>query len=116
MLVLAAGLAVLIRFAWNRNLAVVARRLAAFPSTPGVTMRVEDAGLSVGGERFAWNAVTVDEVGVLRISSEDSTTELVERLTLSSRGRVVVLDALTISNGAVVVGQAWRHLCAHRVP
>jgi hypothetical protein len=114
-LIMGVGLAVLLRFVWRRNVAAVVKRAAATDTAPGVPVRVEDAGLSIGAETFPWNAIAVDELGVVRISSEDSTTEAVDRLTLSSGGRVVVLDALTISNGAVVVGQAWRHLCAHRV-
>jgi hypothetical protein len=114
-LILGVGLAVLLRFVWRRNVAAVVKRAAATVTAPGVPVRVEDAGLSIGAETFPWTAIAVDELGVVRISSEDSTTEAVDRLTLSSGGRVVVLDALTISNGAVVVGQAWRHLCAHRV-
>ena len=115
-LIMGVVLAVLLRFVWRRNVAAVVKRASATSSAPGVPVRVEDAGLSIGAETFAWNAISVEELGVLRISSEDSTTESVDRLTLSCGGRVVVIDALTISNGMVVVGQAWRRLCAHRGP
>ena len=104
----------LMRFVWRRNLAkVVARAEAQVALTaPGQAVRVDATGLAIGGATFSWPQITVQELGVLERSDSDSTSWEVDRLTLLARGRSLMLDAQVVSNGRMVVRQAWRWLSA----
>jgi hypothetical protein len=104
----------LIRFAWRRNLARAGARADAQGAltAPGVEVKVEAAGITVGGAHWPWSGVRVDEVGVIARTSDDTTTYEVDRLTLRAGGRALILDAQALSNGPLIVKQAWRRIGA----
>jgi hypothetical protein len=114
--VIAGGVAFLVRFFWRRSATQIEARAAAQVGSllgePGAPVRVDPAGLTVGSAHFPWPELQVEEVGVVTTTFDDSTVELVERLTLSSGGRTLVLDTLTLSKGPVIVSYAWGRLCA----
>lgn len=114
--VLGGGLAWLASFAWRRNVAKAqARAEASLESSrlaaPGVSVRVDAMGVTVGGSPYAWADLTVREIGVTVITVDDGTAEFVERLTLSGGGRTLVFDSQVLSEPKLVA-QAWRWLCA----
>jgi hypothetical protein len=115
-LVLAGGLAFLVRFFWRRRAAQIEARVAALAGLalgePGAAVRVDPAGLTVGPAHFPWSVLQVEEVSVVATSFDESTVEFVERLNLASGGRTLVLDTVMLSDGRVIVSCAWRQLCA----
>src|SRR5471032_821177 len=79
----------------------VEARAAVAQLPAGTTVRLDEAGLTVGGRLCAWSALTVDDLGVRQRQSNKTRVTYVERLVLSDGGRVVPLDALFLSNGRV---------------
>ncbi|HEY2709898.1 MAG TPA: hypothetical protein VGI95_17760 [Caulobacteraceae bacterium] len=115
-LVLSGGLGWAAWWAWRRNVAKAQARAEASLerarlAAPGVSVRVDAMGVSVGGTPYPWSGLTVQEIGVTVISVEDGTAEFVDRLTLSGGGRTLVLDSQVLSEPKLVA-QAWRRLCA----
>jgi len=116
-LVLAAGLAWLLRFFYRRNLAKLRVRAdAQLPrmAPAGTNIRADADGLSVGQTRYAWSDVVVDAVEITDTTYDDSSVSWIERLDLTGEGRVIVLDTVLIGNGALVLATAWRELTAKR--
>lgn len=108
--VVAVFLAWVVRFASARNIRRTTARAEAQAAlaAPGVRIRVDDAGLSVGPARHAWRELRLEEVGVAATQSADTTDYYVERLTFSAAGQSIVLDALALTEGLPLVSQAWR--------
>jgi hypothetical protein len=82
--------------------------LAQLPE--GARVRLDSAGLSVDGRTAIWSALRVEALGVRERQGSENRVTYVERLVLSSGGQMVPLDALFLSNGRVVLRQAWRQL------
>jgi hypothetical protein len=113
-LLLAAALAVLMRFSYRRTTAKVRQRaeqqLPRMPP-PGALVLVEASALAIGEDRFPWSALIVRALDVTATTFDDAPLNSIERLELSDGGaRPVVLDALLIRNGRAVVDETWRRL------
>ena len=116
-LILAGGLAWLLRFAYRRNLAKVRGRAdAQLPrmAPAGTKIRADADGLTVGQLRHPWSDLAVDTVEITDTSFDDSSVSWVERLDLIGGGRLIVLDTVLVGNGAAVLAKAWRELKAMR--
>ena len=113
-LLLAAGLAGLMRFTYRRRTAKLRERaeqqLPRMPP-PGALVFVEASALGIGEDRYLWDALVVQALDVTATTFNDAPLTLIERLELSGRaGRPVVLDAQLIKNGRAVVDETWRRL------
>jgi hypothetical protein len=84
---------------------VEARASDAMPA--GTTVRLDAAGLSVGGLSWIWTSLKIDEVGIRERQGDHRRITYVERLLVSDGRRAVPLDALFLSNGRAVLEQAW---------
>jgi hypothetical protein len=116
-LVLAAGLAWLLRFGYRRNLAKLRVRAdTQLPLMPpaGTSIRADADGLTVGQVRYGWSSLVIDTVEITDTTYDDSSVSWIERLELTSDGRPVVLDTVLVGNGALVLSTAWRALTARR--
>ena len=116
-LVLAGGLAWLLRFVYRRNLAKLRGRAdAQLPrmAPAGTHIRADGDGLTVGQRRNLWSDLVVDAVEITDTSFDDSSVSFVERLELTGGGRPIVLDTVLIGNGAAVLAKVWRELTARR--
>ena len=116
-LVLAGGLAWLLRFTYRRNLAKVRSRAdAQLPrmAPAGTRIRADADGLTVGQRRNPWSNLVIDAVEITDTSFDDSSVSWVERLDLTGGGGLIVLDTVLIGNGAEVLATAWRELTARR--
>ncbi len=94
-------------------LAAHRRRVEARPDTglaEGETVRVDGAGLTVGGQLLAWTALRVDELWVRERLANERRVTYPERLTLSDGRRAIVLDAVMQSGGQALLEQTWRRL------
>lgn len=113
-LVLAGGLALLMRFTYRRNTGKVRQRAAEQLSRmpPVGTMVLAEAdGLGVGQDRYPWSALAVSAIDVTATNFNDAPLNLIERLELDGAGpRPLVLDAVLIGNGRAVVDEIWRRL------
>jgi hypothetical protein len=113
-LVLAGGLALLLRFTWRRNTAKVRLRadqqLSRMPAV-GTPVVVEADGLAIGAARHAWSALSVSALDITATSFNDAPLTLIERLELDAAAvRPIVLDTVLIRNGRAVVDEVWRRL------
>jgi hypothetical protein len=113
-LLLAAALAILMRFTYRRRTAKVRQRaeqqLPRMPP-PGALVLVEAGALGVGEARFSWSALVVQALDVTDTTFNDASLTLIERLELDSGAALpVVLDAQLIRNGRAVVDETWRRL------
>ena len=113
-LLLAAGLAMLMRFTYQRRTAKVRQRaeqqLPRMPP-PGALVLVEASALGIGENRYSWSALVVQALDVTDTTFNDASLILIERLELSSGADLpVVLDAQLIKNGRAVVDEIWRRL------
>ena len=84
---------------------VEARASDALPA--GTTVRLDAAGLSVGGLSWAWSSLKLDELGIRQRQGNHQRITYVERLLLSDGHRAIPLDALFLDNGRAVLEQAW---------
>jgi hypothetical protein len=113
-LVLAGGLALLMRFTYRRNTAKVRLRATEqLPRMPplGAPVVVDLAGLGVGADLHPWNDLAVSAIDITATSFNDVPLTLIERLELDAGGaRPIVLDAVLISNGRAAVDEIWRRL------
>jgi hypothetical protein len=115
--ILAGGLAWLLRFAYRRNLAKLRGRAdAQLPRmAPAETnIRADADGLTIGQRRNPWSDLVIDAVEITDTTFDDSSVSWIERLDLSGDGRVIVLDTVLIGNGAAVIAKVWRELTARR--
>jgi hypothetical protein len=115
--ILAGGLAWLLRFAYRRNLAKLRGRAdAQLPrmAPAGTDIRADADGLTIGQRRNAWSDLVIDAVEITDTTFDDSSVSWIERLDLSGDGRVIVLDTVLIGNGAAVIAKVWRELTARR--
>jgi hypothetical protein len=113
-LLLAAALAVLIRFVYRRTTAKVRVRaeqqLPRMPP-PSAQVVVEASALGIDEDRYAWSALVVRALDVTASTFNDAPLSLIERLELvGAGGRSIVLDASLIKNGRAVVDETWRRL------
>ena len=116
-LVLAGGLAWLLRFTYRRNLAKLRGRAGAqLPrmAPAGTNIRADADGLTVGQLRNPWSDLVIDAVEITDTTYDDSSVSWIERLDLTGEGRVIVLDTVLIGNGAKVLAKVWRELTARR--
>jgi len=111
-LVLWTGLGFLVRFAYRRNIGKARARIDQMSglAAPGALVRVDGEGLTIGGARYGWPDLVLDEVGVANASAGDSSYVYIERLRLSAGGRSLDLDLLTLKNGRDILGQTWRRM------
>jgi hypothetical protein len=94
-------------------LAAHRRRVEARPDAglmEGEAVRVDGAGLTVGGKLFAWTGLQIDELWVRERLADRRRITYPERLTLSDGRRTIVLDAVLQSAGQPLLEQAWRRL------
>ena len=84
---------------------VEARAAEELPA--GTTVRLDAAGLSVGGLSWPWTSLKVDELGIRQRQGNHQRITYVERLILSDGRRAIILDALFLGNGRAVLEQAW---------
>lgn len=82
----------------------------------GTVLGIDAAALSVGPETYAWPMLALDTVALSSgsvASGETSTPILiVERLSVTARGKTFVLDRAMTENGMLLVDNAWRRLRA----
>jgi hypothetical protein len=74
---------------------------------PGTPVRLDPAGLSVGGHASAWSALSVEQLAIRQRLANKQRITYVEQLTLVDAQRRVNLDALFLGNGRAVLEQAW---------
>jgi hypothetical protein len=113
-LLLAGGLALLLRFTYRRNTAKVCQRaVEQLPRMPpaGAVVVVDAGGLGIGQDRYAWSALAVGAIEVTATTFNDAPLNLIERLELDGAiARPIVLDAVLVSNGRALVDEIWRRL------
>lgn len=85
------------------------QRVAALPP-PGMSVRLDAAGLVIGDRSVAWSELSIGQVELQALSGADDTTYLVERLVLRSPGPDITLDRNLMQNGALIVENAYRRL------
>jgi hypothetical protein len=116
-LVLAGGLAWLLRFTYRRNLAKLRGRAdAQLPrmAPAGTNIRADANGLIVGQLRNPWSDLIIEAVEITDTTFDDSSVSWVEHLDLTGDGRLIVLDTVLIGSGAEVLAKVWRELTARR--
>jgi len=87
-----------------------ARAQAAPP--PGTKIRVDAAGLTIGGRLAAWNDLTLDRVDFELIKSRyGSRTYLVHQVAVRTKDLSYTLDGLLLEQGHAIVAEIWRHKC-----
>ncbi len=94
-------------------LAAHRRRVEARPDAgmvEGEPVRVDGAGLTVGGQVLAWAGLQADELWVRERLANERRVTYPERLTLSDGRRTIVLDAVLQSAGQPLLEQTWRRL------
>jgi hypothetical protein len=95
---------------WNAKLARRSQGLAP----AGTAIGLDAAGLRVGAESFAWPSLQIEQIeltqGSLGSDGSSSEVSVIERLSLSAGKRTLVLDRTMLSNGLVLVDNAWRRL------
>jgi hypothetical protein len=100
----------------GRLLASLPERAKAAPP-PGMAVRVDASGLTIGGRFAAWNDVTLDKVDFELLKGRyGSRTLLVHQVTMRARDFAYTLDGLLMDQGHLIVAETYRHKCNGRPP
>jgi hypothetical protein len=84
-------------------------RVAALPP-PGTPVRLEAVGVAIGDQSFEWSELSVEQIELCELSSQDDRSYLIERLKLRGRAGGITLDRNLMENGALIVETAYRRL------
>ncbi len=93
---------------WRRDLP---RRLEGM-ATEGTAIGVDAAGVTVAGRIQAWPTLAIEQIELGKYSTRQSTLLTLDRLTLKGPEGLVVLDPAMMSNGHLIIGNAWRRMRA----
>jgi len=87
-----------------------ARRLARM-APAGTAIRLDAAGLTLGGCATPWSDIAIEAVEIVTVTVSDGDDDYhVEAVVLDVRGQPVILDQGMIANGEVMVDKALRTL------
>jgi len=78
---------------------------------PGTQVRVDAAGLTIGGHRTAWSDVTVDRVDFQFVSGRGgrrARTYFVRQIDLRSKDFAYTIDGTLLDEGAAIVNEIYR--------
>ena len=99
-----------IYFVRRNQLYVSLPERAGVSPPPGTMIRVDAAGLAVGGRFAAWNDVTLDKVDFDLIKGRyGSRTYLVHQVAVRTKDVTCTLDGLLLEKGDAIVAEVYRH-------
>jgi hypothetical protein len=100
----------------GRLLASLPERAQAGPP-PGMAVRVDASGLTIGGRFAAWSDVALEQVDFeLMKGRYGSRTYLVHQVSVRANDFAYTLDGLLMDQGHAIVAETYRHKCNSRPP